>query len=329
MFGLVTEALVRRRARGLPPFTIMSCDNIQANGDAARQAFAAFAGLRDAELGAWIAAEVRFPDSMVDRITPVTTEDDRAEILDRYGVQDRWPVVCEPFTQWVLQDDFGLGRPPLEDAGVQVVADVEPYELMKLRLLNASHQALCYFGYLSGYRLVHEAAQDPLFARFLLGYMQREATPTLPAVPGIDLDAYRHRLIERFANAEVRDTVQRLCADSSDRIPKWLLPVIRHNLARGGRIGFSAAVVASWARYAEGVDEQGAPIDVVDSAKDRLMANARRQHDEPLAFIADRQFFGDLADDERFTTAYRQALDSLHAVGARETLRRLVAAEPA
>ena len=325
VFGLVTEALVRRRARGLAPFTIMSCDNIQDNGHTARNAFAAFAGLRDKELAEWITAEVRFPNSMVDRITPVTTDDDRAEIRDRYGVDDRWPVVCEPFTQWVLQDDFGLGRPPFEDAGVQLVADVAPYELMKLRLLNASHQALCYFGYLTGYRLVHEAAQDPLFARFLLSYMEREATPTLPPVPGIDLAAYRRQLIERFANAEVRDTVPRLCAESSDRIPKWLLPVIRHNLAHGGDVTLSAAVVASWARYAEGADEQGAPIDVVDNLKDRLMANARRQRDEPLAFIADRRVFGELSDNERFVAAYRRALDSLHAVGARATLQSLTA----
>ena len=145
-------------------------------------------------------------------------------------------MVCEPFTQWVLEDHFGDGRPPFEEAGVQVVDDVEPYELMKLRLLNASHQALCYFGYLAGYRLVHDVCQDPLFADFLLAYMDREATPTLQPVPGIDLDDYKRQLIERFSNPQVRDTVARLCAESSDRIPKWLLPVIRHNLKTDGEI---------------------------------------------------------------------------------------------
>jgi mannitol 2-dehydrogenase len=196
---------------------------------------------------------------------------------------------------------------------------------MKLRLLNASHQALAYFAYLSGYRLVHEAAQDPLFADFLLRYMNVEATPTLAPVPGIDLDDYKHQLIARFSNAQVRDTVSRLCAESSDRIPKWLLPVIRYNLANGGEIRLSAAVVASWARYAEGVDEQGRPIEVVDNLKDRLAANARRQHDDPLAFIADRDVFGDLVDDERFVTAYRTVLSSLHTKGARATLEDLAA----
>ena len=324
-FGLITEALARRRDAGVPPFTIMSCDNIQGNGHAARRSFVAFATLRDPDLGAWVDREVRFPNSMVDRITPVTTDDDRAEVRDRFGVDDAWPVVCEPFSQWALEDSFNLGRPPFSDVDVQVVADVEPYELMKLRLLNASHQALCYFAYLAGYRLVHEAAQDPLFADFLLRYMDREATPTLAPVPGIDLDEYKHLLIARFSNSHVRDTVSRLCAESSDRIPKWLLPVIRHNLANGGEIELSAAVVASWARYAEGVDEQGRPIEVVDHLKETLTANARRQREDPLAFIADRDLFGDLVDDERFVTAYRTVLSALHTKGARATLEELAA----
>jgi mannitol 2-dehydrogenase len=322
-FGLVTEGLVRRRERGLAPFTVLSCDNIQGNGDAARKSFIAFATLRDPQLGQWVRDVVAFPNCMVDRITPMTTDDDRDEIARRFGVEDRWPVVCEPFTQWVLEDQFPLGRPALEDVGVQLVDDVEPYELMKLRLLNASHQALCYFGYLAGYRLVHEVCQDPLFANFLLAYMDREATPTLEPVPGVDLEEYKPNLIARFSNPHVRDTVARLCAESSDRIPKWLLPVIRHNLAHDGEITRSAAVVASWARYAEGVDEQGQPIQVVDRLADRLAAAARRQRDDRLAFLADREVFGDLIDDERFTAVYRQHLDSLYEHGARATLQKL------
>jgi mannitol 2-dehydrogenase len=323
-FGLVTEALVRRRRRGLPPFTVVSCDNIQGNGDVARRSFTAFAGLRDPELGSWMEQEVPFPNSMVDRITPATTDEDREEVRQRFGIDDGWPVVCEPFTQWVLEDRFSLGRPPLEDAGVQVVEDVEPYELMKLRLLNASHQALAYFGYLAGYRLVHEAAQDPLFQRFLLGYMEEEATPTLRPVPGIDLGEYRENLVARFSNPAIRDTLARLAFDGSERIPKWLLPVIRENLATEGEIRRSAAVVASWARYCEGVDEEGRPIEIADRRKDSLMANARRQREDPLAFLADRDLFGDLVDDERFTSPYLAALASLHARGARATLEALV-----
>jgi mannitol 2-dehydrogenase len=324
-FGLVTEALVRRRHRGLPPFTVLSCDNIQGNGDVARRSFTGFAALRDPELGRWVEHHVRFPNCMVDRITPVTTDDDRAEVARRFEIEDAWPVVCEPFAQWVLEDRFDA-RPALQEAGVQLVDDVEPYELMKLRLLNLGHQALCYFGYLAGYRLVHEVAQDPLFARFVLDYMDLEATPTLEPVPGVDLVQYKRSLIDRFSSPEVRDTVARLCADTSDRIPKWLLPVVRHNLAHGGEIARSAAVVASWARYAEGVDEDGQPIEVVDRLRDRLTAAALRGRDDPLAFIRDRELFGDLADDERFAAAYRVALESLHERGARRTLEDLASA---
>jgi mannitol 2-dehydrogenase len=324
-FGLVVEALRRRRERGVAPFTVMSCDNLQGNGHLSKTVFTAFARLRDPDLGNWVEREVRFPNSMVDRITPVTTDEDRAMVRERFDVEDRWPVVCEPFTQWVLEDAFTTGRPPYEDAGVQIVDDVVPYELMKLRLLNASHQALCYFGYLAGYRLVHEVAQDPLFAGFLLAYMQREATPTLEPVPGIDLTEYQHQLIERFSNAQVKDTVARLCAESSDRIPKWLLPVIRHNLQSGGEILRSTAVVASWARYAEGVDEQGRPIEVVDRLRDTLVPLARRQTEHPTAFIENREVFGDLVDDERFVSTYKSVLSSLHTKGARATLEEIAA----
>ncbi|TBW36621.1 mannitol dehydrogenase family protein [Siculibacillus lacustris] len=323
-FGLIVEALDRRRRRHLPPFTVMSCDNIQGNGDVAAKMFTAFAGARNRKLGAWIAANVAFPNAMVDRITPVTTAEDIAQVAARFGIDDAWPVVCEPFTQWVIEDHFPQGRPAFETVGAQLVADVVPYELMKLRLLNASHQALAYFGFLAGRRYAHEVASDPLFAKFLLDYMEFEATPTLSPVPGVDLDRYRRTLIERFANPEVRDTLARLCAESSDRIPKWLCPVIRSQLASGGAFHRSAAVVASWARYAEGVDEQGAPIEVVDRLKDSLMAIAAHNHDNPTAFIENRPLFGDLVDDPRFVAAYVEALGRLHTIGALETVRSYV-----
>lgn len=320
VFGFITAGLARRRSEGRAPFTVMSCDNLPDNGDVARRMICAFARLKDPALADWMEAEVDFPNCMVDRITPVTAAQDIERLAEDFGVADAWPVVCEPFTQWVLEDRFGQGRPPFEEAGVQMVDDVVPYELMKLRLLNASHQALCYLGYLSGYRYAHEVCQDPLFASFLLSYMEREGSPTLPGVPGVDLDAYRHQLVERFANPEVRDTLARLCAESSDRIPKWLVPVINANLRSGGEIELSALVVASWARYAEGVDEQGKPIEVVDRLRERVMVAAARRQDDPLAFLRDRDLFGDLADDERFAAAYLHALDRLHTLGARATL---------
>lgn len=322
-FGFVVEALARRRAAGIPPFTVMSCDNIPGNGHVARKMLAAFARLKDPALASHLENEVRFPNCMVDRITPVTTDADRQALAERFGVEDGWPVVCEPFTQWVLEDDFGGERPPYEEVGVQIVDDVEPYELMKLRLLNASHQALCYLGYLSGYRYAHEVCQDKLFIDFLLGYMTEEGTPTLPPVPGVDLDRYRQQLIERFANPEVKDTLARLCAESSDRIPKWLVPVIREQLAAGREIKRSALVVASWARYAEGTDEQGEPIEVVDRLRDKLVERAQHNREDPLVFTSDPDLFGDLASDSRFVEQYTAAVQSLHEIGARATLEAL------
>ncbi|MGY1750256.1 mannitol dehydrogenase family protein [Modestobacter sp. SYSU DS0511] len=325
VFGLVTEALARRRARGVAPFTVLSCDNLQGNGGLARRAFTAFAGMRDPGLADWIAQEVSFPDCMVDRITPVTTPADATQVEQDLGVADAWPVVCEPFAQWVIEDRFPSGRPPLEAVGAQFVDDVAPYESMKLRLLNGSHQALAYFAHLAGHRFVHEACQDPLWARFLRDYMDREVTPTLDPVPGVDLDAYKTTLIERFGNGEVGDTVARLCAQSSALIPKFVLPVVRAQLARGGEVHRAAAVVASWARFAEGVDDGGAPIQLVDRNAHLLQANARRQREEPLAFLAERSIFGDLVDDERFAVPYARALESLQRDGARATLQRLSA----
>ena len=322
-FGLIAEALRRRRERDFVPFTVVSCDNLQRNGDLARERLTAFARLRDPELGDWIERETRFPSSMVDRITVATTDEDRAELAERHGVEDRWPVVCEPYLQWVLEDAFSAGRPPLEEVGVQVVEDVEPYELMKLRLLNASHQALAYLAYLAGHRFVHEAAQDPPFRELLRGYMDEEAMPTLPEVPGVDLEDYRRTLLERFSNPGVRDTVARLCAYSSDRIPQWLLPVVRRQLETGGEIRRSASVVAAWARYAEGIDESGEPIEVIDTRSERLTERAKRQRTEPDAFLEDRELFGDLVENERFVAAYRAALTSLHQQGARATVEAL------
>ncbi|HZE17684.1 MAG TPA: mannitol dehydrogenase family protein, partial [Mycobacterium sp.] len=320
VFALITEALARRRDRGIASPTIVSCDNIETNGAVARRAVIANAERRRPDLADWIATNTRFPNSMVDRITPATTPDDATAVRRDFGVTDQWPVLTEPFTAWVLEDDFSDGRPQLADAGVLLVDDVRPYELMKLRLLNAGHQCLCYFAYLCGYRFVHDAARDPLLAEFLLAYFDSEATPTLRPVPGIDLTHYQRSLIERFANPGVRDTVARLCAYSSDRIPKWLLPVIHDNLATGGPIRLASATVASWARYAEGVDEHGEPIEIVDHLAESLVPIAQSQRAHPTAFIENTAVFGTLAQEPRFVAAYRWALDSLHRNGARATL---------
>jgi mannitol 2-dehydrogenase len=323
-FALIVEALDRRRRSGVAAPTIVSCDNIENNGEIARRAVLANAESRDPELAEWVGEHVQFPSSMVDRITPSTTLEMAKEVRRDFGVNDRWPVVAEPFTAWVLEDKFADGRPPLEQAGVLLVDDVAPYELMKLRLLNAGHQCLAYFAHLCGFEFVHDAASDPLFAEFLLAYFESEAIPTLPAVPGIDLHEFSRTLIERFSNPGVRDTVARLCAFSSDRIPKWLIPVICDNLASDGSVRVAAAVVASWARYAEGTDEWGEPYEVVDQLADSLIPIARSQYENPAAFIEIAAVFGDLAHQPRFVQAYSWALDSLHRKGARATLEALL-----
>ena len=236
-FALITEALARRRNRGIPAPTIVSCDNIENNGEVAQRTVLASAERVDPELAEWVAEHARFPNSMVDRITPATTLEMAAEVRRDFGVDDRWPVVAEPFSAWVIEDDFADGRPPLEKAGVLVVDDVRPYELMKLRLLNAGHQCLCYFAHLCGFEFVHDAAQDPLFAKYLLDLLRHRGHPDAAAgARGSTCIEYGRTLIERFANPAVRDTVARLCAYSSDRIPKWLFPVICDNLANDGPV---------------------------------------------------------------------------------------------
>lgn len=325
VFGLVTQALKVRRERGITPFTVWSCDNIQANGDMAKRVFTAHARAVDPELASWIEGNVSFPNSMVDRITPATTDEDRQYVRDAFGYEDGWPVVTEDFIQWVMEDDFVNGRPPYEDVEVQMVDDVEPYEKLKLRMLNSSHQGLCYFAHLAGYHKVDEAVSNPLIADFLMAYMMREAKPTLDPVEGIDVDEYARTLISRFTNKYVKDTVPRLCAESSDRIPKWLIPVAQDNLRSGGEVRMAAAIVASWARYAEGIDEQGNSIAIVDNAEEKVRAAAQAQKEDELAFLRDKDFFGDLVDQPRFTEEYVAVLRSLHEVGSLKTLEKLLA----
>ncbi|MDQ1552721.1 MAG: mannitol 2-dehydrogenase [Actinomycetota bacterium] len=310
VFGIIVAGLKLRRDRGVAPFTVMSCDNIEGNGHVARGSFAAFSRLIDPDFADWIEGEVHFPNSMVDRITPVTTDDDRKWVQERFGVDDAWPVLCEDFVQWVLEDNFPLGRPAYEDAGVQVVGDVRPYELMKLRLLNASHQAMAYFGMLRGYEFAHEAASDDQIVAFLQNYMDGEATPTLEPVPGVDLTGYKRELIERFANPYVRDTLGRLATDASDRIPKFLVPVVRTRLASGESARLSAAVVASWARYAQ-LYVDGAVLPFIDRQEAAVRAAVERQRTDPVGFLRNSEWFGDLANDERFSSEFVESYRSL------------------
>jgi mannitol 2-dehydrogenase len=320
VFGLVVAGLRRRRDRGLGPFTVMSCDNLAHNGRIARDSFTTFARLLDPDLGAWVADQVRFPSSMVDRITPVTSEDDRIGTRDTLGVEDAWPVVAEPYFQWVVEDDFAAGRPPFDEAGVQVVADVGPWEQMKLRLANGGHQAMCHVGVLAGFRYAHEAAADPGIAAYLTAYLDAEAAPTLEVVPGLGLDAFKGALLDRWRNPAIADTLDRIRTDSSDRLPAWLLPVVVDNLATGRPVRASAVACAAWAHACEGRDDEGRPLQTLDRRATELSRRAAAQPENPAAFLEDRSLFGDLVDAPRFRSAFLEARASLVGVGALATV---------
>ncbi|QDT12727.1 mannitol dehydrogenase family protein [Planctomycetes bacterium K23_9] len=313
VFGYLTAALRLRRERGLPAFTVQSCDNIQHNGDLTRKMLLGFARLQDADLANWIENEVCFPNAMVDRITPVTTSEDGEYLKSQFAVDDGWPVTCEPFCQWIIEDNFSNGRPEWEKVGAQFVTDVTPYEKMKLRLLNAGHSVLGLLGSVFGYQTIDQTISDDLFAAFLRGFFDDEATPVLDAVEGIDLDQYKTTLIERFSNPNIKDSLARICLESSSKLPVFLLPTIRKNLEQGGPIDHAALVIAAWCYYSEHhTDRHGNALDIVDEQKAALNAAAKKTSNDPLAFIKLQSVFGDLAEDTRFAETYEGLVKQLY-----------------
>jgi mannitol 2-dehydrogenase len=323
-FGYLLAALSLRRQRGLPPFTILSCDNLQHNGDVTRTMLLAFAVLRDAELAQWLATHCSFPNSMVDRITPATTDEHRALVRDSFGIIDAWPVVCEPFRQWVIEDAFPHGRPAWELVGAQMTHDVLPYEKMKLRLLNASHQALCYIGMLLGYTYAHEAMNDAGIRALVRRMMDDEVTPLLDTLEGVDLEQYKATLIERFSNPAVRDQLARIGTEGSARIPKFVLPSVREALAQGRAIKLLGFTVACWFRYLEGHDEQGNALPLNDPYAERLRALALQGGADATPLLSLHELFGELGGSPVFVAAVTQALASLYGQGARAALEHIV-----
>lgn len=324
VFGYLAEALARRRERNLKPFTAQSCDNIQMNGDVFRKMFLSFLKLKDPKLHDWVEKECAFPNSMVDRITPATTPENRAWIAEKFGIADGWPVVTEPFKQWVIEDKFPLGRPAWESAGAQLVREVLPYEKMKIRLLNAGHQAIAYVGMLMGYVLVNEAMEDPLIRRFARKMMDDEVTPILPAVPGVDLTAYKDTLIERFSNRSIKDTLERLGFDGSARIPKFVLPSIPEALSAGIPISCLSFTVASWLWYLRGVDEKGGPMPINDAMIDKLRAAPGFGSSDPRGLLGIHELFGDLSSSVPFVAEVSRSYASLRTRGSEATLAALL-----
>ena len=325
IFGYLVQALKHRKNKGLSGLTILSCDNIQKNGYVCRQMLTEYIKSAEPELFDWVNNYCSFPNSMVDRITPVTTKEDIEKLNTTYGIIDEWPVTCEPFIQWVIEDDFTCGRPEWERAGVQFVDDVEPYERMKIRLLNAGHSLLGFAGTLYGYKTIDETVRDPLFETYLRNFMDNEVTPVLGKIEGINIDEYKDSLVERFGNSNIKDQLSRICSESSDKIPKFLLPTLREQLHVGGPIKFATLIIATWCRYLELAGAQGFNYDVQDPMKDEITkaALASQNRDSPLAFLKIRSVFGDLATSNRFTETYFALIQDLRNSGIGYVVKKL------
>jgi len=327
--GLVAESCVRRMNNGGAGFTLLSCDNVQENGATARKALLSFAELRNSSLRQWIERNVSFPNSMVDRITPRTTDENRAEIARKFGVEDLAPVVCEPFRQWVLEDSFAAGRPAWERAGVQMTSDVAPYEKMKMRLLNGGHSTVGYAADLLGYSDIAESVGDRDL-RALLQRFMAEVRPTLSPLPGIDLDEYSNSILNRFSNAAIRDQVARICSDGCAKIAKFIVPSLRDRLSAGLSPGILSFVIASWLHYLRGFDENRREMTIADSGL-ACLNDFREQGcaDARLALEA-RAVFGDLAATyPQATAAIQSCLDHLRSQGVRAAIERTLEASRA
>ncbi|WP_248623123.1 mannitol dehydrogenase family protein [Citrobacter koseri] len=320
--GILVEALHRRRERGLSPFTVLSCDNIPDNGHVVKNAVLGMAEKRAAELAAWIQQHVSFPGTMVDRIVPAATEESLDEITRELGVADPCAISCEPFIQWVIEDNFVAGRPQWEVAGVQMVDDVLPWEQMKLRMLNGSHSFLAYLGYLAGFQHISDCMQDSAFREAAYRLMMNEQAPTL-RITNVDLSRYAASLIERFANPALKHRTWQIAMDGSQKLPQRMLEGIREHLARGSDWPLLALGVAGWMRYVSGVDDAGATIDIRDplSEKIRLLVESSSDAERVSALLSLQEVFGtDLVKNPLFVQTIEQAWRRIAQHGAHQAV---------
>ena len=324
-FGLILAGLLKRREAGIAPFTVMSCDNIPGNGHVTENAIAGLAALIDPALAEWVKSSVAFPNGMVDRITPATSDREKNLLADTFGIGDAWPVFCESFKQWVLEDNFPAGRPALEKVGVQFVADVAPYEHMKIRILNGGHATIAYPAGLLDIHFVHEAMEHPLVSAFLKKVETDEIIPIVPPVPGTDLNDYFALCEKRFANPKIGDTIRRLALDGSNRQPKFIIPSALDRVNANSGLTGLALVSAFWCRYCYGTTESGAVIEANDPSWDRLTAQAKKAKDDPAAWLAMADIYGDLAKAPAFIQAFTKCLDFLWKNGTTATLEAYLA----
>jgi len=322
-FGIIIEALSRRRRAGIDAFTVMSCDNLRHNGDQAKKACLAFANARDPELAQWIAKNVTFPNGMVDRITPATTTATREALNARCGVNDLAPVIAEEFTQWVLEDNFKYGRPEYETAGVTMTDNVEPYEEAKIRLLNGSHQMLSYPTFLAGERRVDEALNDSLYRNYLRDFLSKDAAPWLQSIPGMDLKKYQETLLERFSNAAVGDQIARLCLDGGSKIPGFLLPTLMANLKLTGTCYRLAYLLACYNHYIHvKKDDKGEAFELKEPSTMALLEPIIASED-PMTLLQCTHLVGHAAEYPKFVADYLTCCTHVARDGARATLQNL------
>ncbi|KAM5343916.1 hypothetical protein ACJ41O_012453 [Fusarium nematophilum] len=328
IFGFLYAALARRHERGMKPFTVLSCDNMQKNGSITRSMLESFARLRNPDIAKWIAEEGAFPNAMVDRITPSTSQNDIKSLADKFGIDDAWPVVTEPFMQWVVEDKFCDGRPPFEKVGVQVVKDVhdvEQFEKHKLRLLNASHSAMAYPGQLAGFKYVHEVMEHPVYREFIWQMMQQEVKPLLPQIPGVDIDQYCNTLMERFSNPTIMDQIPRIALNASGKIPQFIMPSIAEQIWVAGPFRRLCFVTGAWFHYLHGVDDAGNSIEVDDPMRDQLQALAKAGGSDPRELLSIKMLFGDdLRGDKRFINEVTTAMELIAKDGVMATLPKYV-----
>jgi len=325
VFGYLTQALKYRMLAGVSGLSILSCDNIQQNGDMSKKMLLSFMNEAEPGMVDWVLNNCTFPNSMVDRITPVSEIFDIEYLKTHYQIEDQWPVVAEPFIQWVIEDHFICERPKWEEAGVQFVNDVAPYERMKIRLLNAGHTLLGLLGTLLGYKTVDETISDPACRTILRKFMDEEVTPNLGEIDGIDLEEYKDSLIQRFLNPEIGDQLSRICAESSTKIPKFLIPTILDQLKRGGSIQYGAFIIACWYRYLELSDSSSYRIEIQDIMCDQLKQVVISSADrDPEVFLEIKSVFGDLNHADIFVKTFHRLIIQLRINDVKDVVRSLI-----
>lgn len=327
-FGFLYAAMARRHKQGLKPFTTVSCDNMQKNGAITRHMLTSFARLKNPELAEWIDKQGHFPNAMVDRITPQTSANDKKALAEQFGIEDAWPVVTEPFMQWVIEDHFCDVRPPFDKVGVQLVKNVhnvEEFEKHKLRLLNGSHSAIAYPGQLAGFKYVHEVMEHPLFNKLVWQMMQEEVKPTLPEIPGVNIDEYCKTLMARFQNPTIMDQLPRICLNASGKIPQFIMPTIAEAIWVSGPLRRLCFTAAAWFHYINGVDDNGNKFEIEDPMREELEAKAREGGTDPRPLLSIKSLFGDdLRNDERFMKEISTALEDIARDGVLKTLPKYV-----